>query len=57
MKNYLVIGSPIDHSLSPKIHNYWFNKYNIKAFYDKLEPSVEDFENLIKKVREKRFKE
>ena len=53
MKNYLVIGSPIDHSLSPKIHNYWFNKYKIKAFYDKLEPSVADFENLIKKVREK----
>ena len=23
MKKYLVIGNPIDHSLSPLLHNYW----------------------------------
>jgi shikimate dehydrogenase len=34
-KNYLVIGNPIEHSLSPKIHNYWFKKYNINAHYEK----------------------
>jgi shikimate dehydrogenase len=26
MKKYLVIGNPIDHSLSPKLHNYWIAK-------------------------------
>ena len=26
MKKYLVIGNPIDHSLSPKLHNYWIKK-------------------------------
>ena len=35
IKKYLVIGNPIEHSLSPKLHNYWFNKNNIKAVYDK----------------------
>ena len=36
MKKYLVIGDPIDHSLSPDLHNYWIRKSNIKASYEKL---------------------
>ena len=35
MKKFLVIGNPINHSLSPKLHNYWFSKTNIKAIYEK----------------------
>ena len=35
MKKYFVIGNPIDHSLSPKLHNYWFKENNIDAVYDK----------------------
>ena len=35
MKKYLVIGNPIQHSLSPKLHNYWIKKNNIDASYDK----------------------
>ena len=35
MKKFLVIGNPIKHSLSPKLHNYWFKKNNINAVYDK----------------------
>ncbi len=35
MKKYLVIGNPIEHSLSPKLHNYWFKTHNIKAIYEK----------------------
>ena len=26
MKKYLVIGNPIEHSLSPRLHNYWLKK-------------------------------
>ena len=35
MKKYIVIGNPIEHSLSPKIHYYWFEKNNINANYDR----------------------
>ncbi len=35
MKKYLVIGNPIEHSLSPKLHNYWLKKNSIKGIYDK----------------------
>ena len=35
IKKYLVIGNPVDHSLSPKLHNYWLKENNIDAIYDK----------------------
>ena len=31
MKKYLVVGNPVDHSLSPQLHNYWIKKNNIDA--------------------------
>ena len=34
MKKYLVVGDPIEHSLSPDIHNYWLSKNNINAIFD-----------------------
>ena len=35
MKKHLIIGNPISHSLSPRIHNYWFQENNIDGEYDK----------------------
>ena len=35
MKKFLVIGNPIEHSLSPKLHNYWIKIYGIDAIYEK----------------------
>ena len=37
MKKFLVIGNPIKHSLSPKLHNYWIKKNNLDSIYGKLE--------------------
>ena len=31
MKKYIVIGNPIEHSLSPKLHNHWIKKNKINA--------------------------
>ena len=53
MKKFLVIGNPIDHSLSPKLHNYWLNENNIKALYEKRKLNENDLRNLISQVKEK----
>ena len=47
MKNYLVIGNPIEHSLSPRLHNYWIKDNNIKAIYEKKKLNENEIENLI----------
>jgi len=51
MKKYLVIGNPIEHSLSPKLHNYWIKKNNINAVYDKKNLNENDIEGLILEIR------
>ena len=35
MKKFLVIGNPIEHSLSPTLHNYWIKQNSIDAIYEK----------------------
>jgi len=55
LKKYLVIGNPIEHSLSPKLHNYWFQNNNIKAIYEKQKLVEEDFENLIVKIKKEKI--
>ena len=42
MKKYLVIGNPIEHSLSPKLHNFWIKENNIDANYYKKQITLED---------------
>ena len=55
MKKFFVIGNPIDHSLSPKLHNYWIKKNNIKAVYDKKKTNEKDLQSIISKVKEKKI--
>ena len=52
-KLFGIIGSPIAHSLSPVLHNYWFNKYNIEADYSLLNIEEKDIGNILKKIRDK----
>ena len=52
-KLFAIIGDPIAHSLSPVLHNYWFNKYDIQAEYSLLHIKEKDIENVIKKIRNK----
>ena len=52
MKKYLVIGNPIQHSLSPKLHNHWIKKNNINAIYEKKQLTEIDLEEIISELRE-----
>ncbi len=55
MKKFLVIGNPIDHTLSPKLHNYWIKKNNIDAIYKKQKLENSDLENLIFQIKDKKI--
>ena len=55
MKKYLVIGNPIEHSLSPKLHNHWIKKNNIDAIYDKKQLNEGDIEGIISEVRNEKI--
>ena len=51
MKKYLVIGNPIEHSLSPKLHNYWIKENNLDAIYEKKQINEIDIKDIINKVK------
>jgi len=55
MKKYIVIGDPIEHSLSPKLHNYWIKKNKINAIYDKQLVNKSDIEEIISQVRKNKI--
>lgn len=52
-KNFGIIGKPIDHSLSPLLHNYWFKKYNIDATYSIINLEENDLSDIVKKIKSK----
>ena len=54
-KKFLVIGNPIDHSLSPKLHNYWIKKYKIDAVYKKKLLNNSEIKDLIFNIREEKI--
>ena len=55
MKKYLVIGNPINHTMSPKLHNYWFKKNKIEAIYDKRKINQDNLQSVISEVKEKKI--
>ena len=55
MKQYFVIGNPINHSMSPKLHNYWFKKNKIEAIYDKKKTNRENLQSIISEIKEKKI--
>ena len=50
-KNFLVIGNPIKHSLSPFLHNHWFHKNKINCEYKKLKITPSEIKKILAKVR------
>ncbi len=55
MIKFLVIGNPIKHSLSPKLHNYWMTNNDIKGNYQKKEVENDKLESLIQEIKKKKI--
>ena len=55
MKKYLVIGNPIDHSLSPKLQNHWLKENNIDATYNKIKLEDHEIKNFIQDIKEQKI--
>lgn len=46
-----VMGWPVGHSKSPRLHGYWLNKYTIDGSYVPLAVSPDQFENAIRGLK------
>ena len=55
MKKYLVIGNPINHSLSPRLHNYWIKQNNIDASYDKIRLEEDGIKEIIQDIKKQKI--
>ena len=55
MKKFLVIGNPIEHSLSPTLHNYWIKNNGIDAIYEKQKLNENELEQIILLIKEKKI--
>ena len=56
MKKFLVVGNPIEHSLSPTLHNYWIKSNGIDAIYEKKKINENQLEQIISQVRDNKIK-
>ena len=50
-----VIGNPIAHSLSPKLHNYWLNRYGLSGSYTALQVTDDNLETTIRALPDQGF--
>lgn len=51
MKKYLILGNPLGHSLSPKLHNYWIKQNNLDGVYETKETNKENIEEVISDIK------
>ena len=51
-KIFGIIGNPIEHSLSPFLHNYWFKKYKVDASYSTIQADEKELSNIVKKIKD-----
>ncbi|MBT3767364.1 MAG: shikimate dehydrogenase [Rhodospirillaceae bacterium] len=50
-----VIGWPVSHSLSPRLHGFWLKKYGIDGTYDPIAVEPEKLESRLKSLSEQGF--
>ena len=51
-----ILGHPIKHTLSPKMHNYWLKELGISGRYEAIKTPIKNFEKTIKKLCNKGYK-
>jgi len=54
-KKIALIGHPVSHSLSPKLHNYWIKQYGIDAIYEAVDVLPNELESTIKRMQEEGY--
>lgn len=55
MKRAAIIGHPVSHSLSPKLHGYWLKQYGIAGSYEAIDAPPERAEEIIKSLGKNGF--
>jgi len=50
MKHFAVIGSPVEHSLSPALHNWVFKSLNIQAKYEKIKVLKTEIPEIVQRI-------
>ena len=50
-----ILGHPIKHSLSPKIHNYWLKEMGINGKYNAIETPINNLKKTIENLNNKGY--
>jgi len=50
-----VIGNPISHSLSPKLHGYWLKRYGLQGEYTSIDVPKDDLEATLRELPRQGF--
>jgi shikimate dehydrogenase len=50
-----VLGNPISHSLSPKLHGYWLDRYDIAGSYEAIKVTEDALEKTLRELSGKGF--
>ncbi|MGJ8621816.1 MAG: shikimate dehydrogenase [Yoonia sp.] len=50
-----VIGNPISHSLSPKLHSYWLERYGLQGSYTALKVTEDELETTLRSLPDQGF--
>ena len=55
MKKFGLIGKSLKHSMSPQIHQHWYDVNKIDANYELIEISENEIPSVIERIKKKRF--
>ena len=54
-KSFAVLGHPISHSLSPRIHQHFANQFGIKINYQAIDVDINDFSKKLSDLKDRNY--